>query len=213
MATASMASLYAVAVPWAQIRPALWPSSAGLILSSVLKRPSPVLDGAEICVASLAMAPAARARYFPLSPAAVPTLRAASLEAKTKVAAASPRLSPSLEASNERALSRDRALNDWNPDMMNGHNRSAPTTMAKSYFPPESCLSATIWAESPEMQAFDTVKGLLGLEKRLRSTSALCDRRSLSSFEKPSSCFSSPIFPFVVEIMKSTRGEEGSRPA
>src|SRR5438128_713760 len=108
-------------------------------------KPSPVREGPEIWLASLALAP----------PAMIMLLQG-SLVTST-VAAASPRLIPLRSESKGLAGSSLSALKDLNPDNTNSVTRSAPHTITLRYFLFSIKRFAIIIASSPDMQALETI--------------------------------------------------------
>ena len=100
-----------------------------------LLSPSAVREGADMCVASLRMAPSTKRMVR----------REWSLCAeKIIVAAASPRLSPQRCLSNGRHNSADKALKEAKPDTINFDNISTPTTTTCSKSSPTSSRLAVI---------------------------------------------------------------------
>jgi hypothetical protein len=130
---------------------------------------------------------------------------------KIIVAAPSPRDKPSCKASKGLHLPGDRALNDWKPDTINFESTSPPVTTTFLYLPDSRHILATRIAETPDIQAWETITGVLGFLKKVTIWLAAAHKltRSLSN---SCECFGSSreIFPLVVEMTKSVSGEARS---
>ena len=128
------------------------------------------------------------------------------------VAAASPRFSPRRSLSKGLQASSESALKDWNPDIMNLLCTSEPDTITVEYLPERICLMAAIWAERPEIQAFETTTGVFLLPKNPAILPAETPRRSPGGTDPARTPSRSSTLPLVEEMMKSTSGPAGSTP-